>query len=227
MAYYYAYHAGIQLVDNTAGTDIVYDSSGYNYHGQINTDMSISSNTSRNQLATSFDGVGNCITIPFNEMLGVTEATKKDYTVSVWTYKEVIGSKSYQTILGGPSGFELEARSSTSTNPLYRLYNWGGGTTAYEFNKWNHFCFVHTSDDAKLYVNGELKITGTSANIPVGNFFIGAWKTATQQNFDGRMSDFRIYATALSTEDIQQLYNAPVSISNNGAMFTQGEFVES
>jgi hypothetical protein len=37
--------------------------------------------------------------------------------------------------------------------------------------------------------------------------------------FEGNLSDFRIYATCLSDSDIQELYNKPISIDNQGTMF--------
>lgn len=196
----------------------VCDSSGYGYHGIKNGGINVTSNTARYDLSTSFDGDVSSIKIPFNAMLGITTASKVDYTVSVWTYKTVIGTKAYQTILGGPSGFELEARNQSSTTSAYRIHNWGGGTAAYDLNKWNLFTFVHTASDSKLYVNGELKVTGTAANVPVGNFFVGAWRDTNSQNYDGLMSDFRVYATALSADDILALYNVGAKVANTGAM---------
>lgn len=44
--------------------------------------------------------------------------------------------------------------------------------------------------------------------------------------FDGKMSDFRIYATALSAEDIADLYHTPANIDNLGNAHSF-EFVES
>lgn len=199
---------------------IIQDSSGYGNNGIINSNPTISLETRRYNYSISFDGVDDCIKIPFNDII-----KDKNYTVSVWTYKTSIGTKNYQTILGGPSGFELEARSSSSTSPLYRIHNWGGGTTAYEFNKWNLFTFVHTDSNSKLYVNGELKITGTSANIPTGNYYIGAWNSVTGQNYEGLMSDFRIYCTALTADDILQLYHTGAKIDNKGNTHTY-EFIE-
>lgn len=192
-------------------TDVVEDSSGYNNNGIINGNMSINSNTAKYSNAIVFNGSDNAIKIPFNDIIKTD-----DYTISVWTYKETIGTKSYQTILGGPSGFELEARSGSSTSPLYRIHNWGGGTTAYEFNKWNLFTFVRTASDSKLYVNGELKLTGTAGTIPTGDYFIGAWSNTTKQNYEGLMSDFRIYCTPLLDTDIKQLYNVSMKIDKLG-----------
>lgn len=205
---------------------IIYDSSGYNYNG-IPTELSINNNTSRNTVSTMFNGSNSAIKIPLNDMLGLSEtADKRDYTISVWTYKTSIGTKSYQTIIGGPANtFELEARNGSSTTPQYVTWSWGKIKGSYNFNEWTHVCFVHTSEDSKLYVNGVLQGTGTSANIPIGSFYIGAWKNSTTQNFEGSMSDFRLYTTALSPSDIQELYNAPVSITNTGTTLTQGEFV--
>ena len=206
---------------STRNENIIYDVSGYCNNGTINGALTISNNTPKYRFATIFDGNTASIKIPFNDMV-----KDRNYTISVWTYKSQIGTKTYQTILGGPGGFELEARSGSGTDPLFRIHNWGGGTTPYEFNKWYHFCFVHTDTNSKLYINGELKITGSYNNVPTGNYFIGAWNTATQQNFDGLMSDFRIYTTALSADDILELYNTPVHLTSNGALLTSGELTE-
>lgn len=179
-----------------------YDTSGFQNNGTKVNSFSYDQDTAKYKVSTVFDGDTAAIQTPNLKTL----ISDSDYTISVWVNKAVIGTKNYQTIYGGPSGFELEARSSSSTSPLFRIHNWGGGTTAYAFNTWNHFCFVHSSTDSKLYVNGELKITGTSVAIPSGNYFIGAWKTATQQNFEGKMSDFRIYATSLTADDVLAIY---------------------
>jgi hypothetical protein len=197
----------------------IYDSSGYNYHGKINTAQTLSSDTPRYSVSTNFNGTDNAIKIPFNAMLGLTAAGKTDYTISVWTYKTAIGSKGYQTILGGPSGFELEARNAAETNPVYVAWNWGKNTGTYEFNKWCLFTFVHTTTDNKIYVNGELASSGSAANVPIGDFFIGSWRDVSSQNYQGSMSDFRIYATALSADDIKELYQTSASIDKAGNMY--------
>ena len=75
---------------------------------------------------------------------------------------------------------------------------------------------VRTSSDTKFYLNGELKVTGSKGSFPSGDYFIGAWKTATQQNYRGYFSDARIYSTALSSDDILQLYQVSAKIDNLG-----------
>ena len=196
--------------------EIIYDSSGYNNNGITN------SNTSLYNISTVFNGSDNSIKIPFNDII-----KGPDYTVSVWIYKTSIGTKSYQTILGGPSGFELEARNAGGADPVFVGWNWGKNTGAYNFNEWTLFTFVRTASNSKIYVNGVLSEsgTGTAGTIPTGDYFIGAWKTATGQNYEGQMSDFRIYCTALSDSDIQLLYSAGLRADNLGGLHSY-EFEE-
>ena len=206
---------------STRNLNIIYDSSGYGNHGTINGSLETVATSALYECSSYFDGNTSAIQTPNL----ATMITDRNYTISCWTYKTQIGSKNYQTIYGGPPGFELEARSSNSTSPLFRLHNWGGGTTPYEFNKWYHFCFVHNDMNSKLYINGELKITGSSTNIQSGNYFIGAWNTSTQQNYDGNISDFRIYCTALTEDQIKELYNTSMSIDDQGNIYAR-ELVE-
>ena len=46
------------------------------------------------------------------------------------------------------------------------------------------------------------------------------------QNYRGHMSDARIYSTALSVGDILDLYNAPIKVTKNGTLMTNGEVIE-
>jgi hypothetical protein len=195
-----------------------YDVSGNGYNGTKNGTIEYSSDSARYSVSTVFDGNSASIQIPnLYEMLGSNGSAS--YSISVWTYKSQIGTKSYQTILGGGSGFEIEARNAAGTDPEYVLWSWGKIAAPYEFNKWNHMVFTKQGSEVKLYVNGVLANQGTSSTgIVNSNYFIGAWNTATQQNYEGQMSDFRLYATALSAEQVAELYNTAVSVANNGIL---------
>ena len=84
---------------------------------------------------------------------------------------------------------------------------------------------TRNTSESKFYINGELKITGSAGTIPSGNYFIGAWQTSTGQNYKGKISDFRLYSTVLSVEDIKMLYNTSASVDKNGNMYAY-EFKE-
>lgn len=64
---------------------------------------------------------------------------------------------------------------------------------------------VRTTSETKVYLNGELKITGSTGSIPNGNYFVGSWRDATSQNFKGKMCDVRIYNNALSPQEIKEI----------------------
>ena len=192
-----------------------YDCSGFYNNGTRTGTFEWTSNTPKYAVSQVFNGSNNAIQTPSLP----TMITDKNYTIAVWIYKTVIGSKGYQTIYGGPSGFEIEARNGSANETKFVPWNWGKPMASYELNEWNHCVFVHSDSDCKIYLNGEYIATGTAkTSNPTGNYFIGAWNTATQQNFDGLMSDFRIYATALSAEDVKSLYQNCATIDPDGTI---------
>ena len=192
-----------------------YDCSGFCNNGTRTGTFEWTSNTPKYAVSQVFNGSNNAIQTPSLP----TMITDKNYTIAVWIYKTVIGSKGYQTIYGGPSGFEIEARNGSANETKFVPWNWGKPMASYELNEWNHCVFVHSDSDCKIYLNGEYIATGTAkTSNPTGNYFIGAWNTATQQNFDGLMSDFRIYATALSAEDVKSLYQNCATIDPDGTI---------
>lgn len=192
-----------------------YDCSGFCNNGTRTGTFNWTSNTPKYAVSQVFNGSNNAIQTPSLP----TMITDKNYTIAVWIYKTVIGSKGYQTIYGGPSGFEIEARNGGANETKFVPLNWGRPMASYELNEWNHCVFVHSDADCKIYLNGEYIATGTAkASNPTGNYFIGAWNTATQQNFDGLMSDFRIYATALSADDVKSLYQNCATIDPDGTI---------
>lgn len=194
----------------------VYDSSGYNYHGTINTAMTVSSDTSRYSVSTHFNGTDNAITIPFNTM-----CPTNIFTMNIWFKKDSLGSKNYETLVGGPSGFEMDTRAGTATTmSLYMASTRGGSLySPLEFGVWNMITMVRDGTNELYYVNGDLKKTITAKSMPTGTYFIGAWNSKTSQNYFGLMSDFRLYSTCLSAEDIKVLYQVGASIDKDGNMY--------
>ena len=217
-AYYGARYAGIRLTDVTLTipNTIEPDCSGYSRDGTKNGTLLISENTSRYHSSTFFDSNSTAITIG-NLSTIVPEGI---FTMNCWFYKKNDwSSKSWETIFGGPSGFELSLKNGSTNSPCLFAYSWNKGTYVYEMNKWNMLTMVRTASDAKFYINGNLVITGTAGTIPSGNYFIGAWSTNASQNIKAAVSDFRIYATALSQAAITELYNTAASIDKDGNMY--------
>ena len=200
------------------------DCSGLSNNGTKIGGLSSSTNplSIRYESCYDFDGSTGSIQIPNLSTL----VPSGEFTMNCWIYHDnTWSSKGYETIFGGPSGFELEAKNSSTNSPVLYAYSWGKGSAVYELNKWNMITMTRNASEAKFYINGELKITGSAGTIPSGNYFIGAWNTSSQQNYKGGISDFRLYSTILSEEDIKELYNTSASIDKNGNMYAY-EFKE-
>lgn len=87
-------------------------------------------------------------------------------------------------------------------------------------NVWHHFVMVGDGTSNKLYVDGVLYGTAkTYKSITGTKIHFNGWDTGTSYKWNGHLSDFRIYATVLSEEDIIDLYTTRGSIDNQGDIF--------
>ena len=211
----------IEKVDATTYTTI-YDCSGYNNNGTIVGSLTTSTPSPRYSCAMKFNGNTSCIKIPYNEI-----NPDRIFTVNLWFHKDALGSKNYETLFGGPSGFEMDTRAGSSTTlSLYMASVRGGNAfSPFNLNEWYMVTMVRNGTNEMYYINGELKKTIEAKSMPSGQYRIGAWASDTGQNYYGDMSDFRIYATALTPEQIKELYNTSMSIDNNGNIHAR-ELVE-
>lgn len=200
---------------------IIQDSSGYNHNGNVTGNIITESSSSRYLTHTNFKDSSCAINI------GNLSTLIPDgiFTFNIW-FKKITdewSSKSWETILGGPSGFELEGKLSSTQNAYIHPYSWGGGSTTtpkdgysipYTLDEWHMLTMVRSTSNTKFYLDGELKVTGSAGSIPSGDYFIGAWQTNAKQNYRGHLSDARIYCTSLLDSDIKMLYNTNMSIDN-------------
>jgi len=96
---------------------------------------------------------------------------------------------------------------------------------------WAYVALVYNGTNIYFYKNGILEDSRTvslSTKSKVnGEYRIGRDARSDYTMFNGKLSDFRVYSTALSADDILELYHTPISLSNNGTILTQGEYVES
>lgn len=150
----------------------------------------------------------------------------QEFTISVWINPSTVSGN--QCIWNG--------RTSTSTafsifliGSSIRVQDSGSKDVAVGLvaNTWYHLVVTWKSGGNKvLYINGVEKYSATAGTLNKSNTLasIGASSTGsavTNNNyFSGMMSDYRIYATALSADDVVRLYNAPISISKAGEVFS-------
>ena len=203
-------------------SSIVYDCSGYQNNGIEVGTITGSSDTPRYRSSEYFDGIDSAIQVPYNATVFQT-----NFTINLWFKKTELGSKNYETLFGGPDGFEMDTRANSSTTlSLYMTSTRGRNVfSPFNFNEWYMVTMVNDGTNELYYINGELKKTIEKKSMPTGNYFIGAWSTSSKQNFKGYISDFRIYCTALSADDVKALYEDAGYVDKNGN-FHAYEFVE-
>ena len=197
---------------------IEYDCSGFGNNGTQNNLPTYSSDTAKYNASIHFDGVNQTVQLP-NLTTLIPDSI---FTFNIWfkRLESEPSSKPWETILGGPGGFELESCSANNVHDAkIKAYSWGGGNFAFEFDKWNMLTMVSNGTNALFYLNGELKLTGTYKALVSGNYFLGSWLDTSTQNYKGYMSDARIYATALSASDIQSLYQNSAYIDSSGNIY--------
>lgn len=219
------------------GDKIEYDTSGYRNNGTIVGTIPCTSDTPRYSASMTFDG--NCAnyiksTSPLNFLT-------KTLTVSCWIYQTATTGMSNGTAHASPFivsngrdyehyGFGLRSSSGTPTFII------GGGTTGNitvssgvnTMNGWHMVTGTWDGATAKIYIDGVLKASKACTGVDythaggafvVGKMSYGHTSTTTYFPFPGKISDVRVYATALSDADVLELYNAPAAIDNMGNAF--------
>lgn len=189
---------------------IEYDVSGYGHNGTKVGNITYDSDTPRYGTSTEFNG-SQSIDIAFNPNSNPT------FTIAGWFYHT-----------GGTTYYAAKNTYYTWVcleGGRYFIYNNNGspyvGNWTSTANIWQHIVLIHDSETKKLklYVNGsfvsQIDTDGTVYGSDVLN--LGGRSIA---EYSGKVSDFRIYATALTADQVKELYNTPVSIANNGTMLT-------
>lgn len=217
------YIAGNKLVDNFFNDDAIIDSSGYSNHGTKNGNVTISTSTPRYSYSTVFDGSSAYIDI--NNAI-FPAILNESFTLSMWIYNSDSGDRSILFGNYGLTGSFFNVEKTTAekvrfywnANPDITLAN-----TLLTANAFSHLVITKSGSTVKSYINGVLKDTSTTTltgTIPstATNFRIGSDNRTGATMFKGRISDFRLYATALSADDIKRLYEVSASVSKNNSM---------
>ena len=237
---YYVYYSGFKIEEGsevTAWVDprdntqpIIYDSSGYKNNGTILSLPTINNDSIRYNASIQFDGTDDGILI---ENLQLSSIINDKVTYSFWIKPE--GENGARSIYFGSYSGTSWSIEKTSGN-LLRSY-WNGspditcsGATISD-GIWQHICIIKDGNTViKVYINGILKYSNTSLNLSTLTFpttyRIGRdTRSGDGTPYKGKMSDFRIYSTALTEAQVKELYNTSGTIDNNGNIYTR-ELVE-
>ena len=212
--------------EDSIDNNIVYDSSGYNHNGEIINTLLTNNNTPRYKSCMHISAtnqkihISNLITSGFGNSYSFAWWGKRNSNSPMfWGFSDGIR-------LNGMYLGNLWNTGDGSSNPLYQI-----GTTTQvtgpNVNVWHHYVMTGNGSKCYVYLDGELwaeaktykAISGTS-------IYINGWDSGTSYCSDNTdISDFRIYATALTDDQIKELYNTSATIDNNGNIYAR-ELVE-
>jgi len=168
-----------------------------------------------------FDGIGNYLntqSTPLQLGLPATTITDSDFSLSFWYYYDA--NENYDPIIQATSGWTTGFavfQSTTNTSSLnFWVGNYSSGalyTTQLTSGTWYHIGCVfkggatHTQE---IYVNGVLNNTvsyTTSRVIQNGQSCLIAGNTVHNRYFNGKLDEVAIWSSALSQDQIIQVYN--------------------
>lgn len=99
-------------------------------------------------------------------------------------------------------------------------------------NTWHMATFVFDNGKSTWYLDGSKvgndvqwarDYINTTQYLAIGNSYTGTtWNTT----FNGCLSDFRMFSTALPAKDVADLYSVSASVANNGTLLLSGELIE-
>ena len=205
---------------NTRNETIVHDCSGYQNNGTIFRALNCIGNSPRYKIGTHFTS-----SIPSRIMLPSDMSClsgNNEQTLSCWVRSSGLGSGMTQSgliSLGYGNTLFLNA-----SDYCYRIDN-GSGLAAIGANQnphdgnWHLVTATYKSGVASIYIDGVLKnsVSRTFSNryINIGGNCIGTEvNNSPVYNLNGDISDIRMYTTALSADDIKELYNTSCIINS-------------
>lgn len=244
------YQAGIKLVDNTNNA-VVYDSSGYNNHGEIYAynakgNIVTSSDTPRNSISTFINSDDNTTHTASGTVFiygNCKLETPRQLTITFWCkpiagYLGGTGQGQFCTTnydCGITAGRDHNATAMHHRDNAIDVTNIDGTdkrlSIGFTASEWHHYAFVYNGRYCRSYRDGVEQASidmGTEISLKSFKAVVIGYSNAggVYRSNKSYYSDFRVYTTALSVDDILELYHTPISVSKTGETFTQGEYIE-
>ena len=203
------------------------DTSGYGYDGTKSGTLSlVSNNTSRYDSCLDFNKSGYIIKDPFNVTVNAFTLNFQVNLKAMSSQHFIFGTFSSQTNHG--IGLQRDTGTPTKYSCLIKsdsesTYS-NQGITGITTGIQNMITLVYNGTTYKGYLNNNqvFSVTyGSNGTITNPNFMVGNSKyngTPASENEEAFISDVRFYATALSVDDIKELYQTSASITNNGSV---------
>lgn len=205
----------------------VYDCSGYNRHGVAIGTLPTSSDSPRYSSCTQFGHDANYI--EFTNFTFMPQLLPDEWSFAFWVYNQDDGDRSVifsnyglGGVGGNSFGFEKAANECLRVAYVSGRFDKVIPNSEMAVNGWTYFVVTKTKAHlVSVYKNGVLINSYTNENCASRGvqYRIGRDSREDNTRLKGRLSDFRIYATVLSAEDVLELYRTAVSVDLNGNMY--------
>ena len=208
------------------GEDVlaVDETSGYNRIGKSTNVMLVSSDTPRYGVSTEWKEQNDFIA--FSNFFALNQQVPA-LTIAGWYKANTLNGTAPNFFNFGANNF-VRGRIAGSSS-FWSYWNIGGTkqgvsvtTPSTLDNKWHHYAFSFNKGIIKTYFDGVLKnttdhiATGTVLTCgQIENWGLGGYNP-TGEKFLGSQSDFRVYCTALSDDNILELYQGRSGVDKNG-----------
>lgn len=209
--------------------NVIYDTSGYGNNGDVtdSTCPTWSNDTPRYKGSYVFNG--NNQYLKFQNPI---TSSSTDFTISCWVkFDDTTGNSTIctmRTAVGnGIALFKIGNKIRFDDNAQFTFSDY-----TISANEWTHIVVTRSLSCKKLYINGILKQTTNTVGDMKLISNVGTIGASSQggdgiSNYlNGQLSDFRIYATALDNQTIEELYKVGALVDNNGNLMLVGEVIE-
>lgn len=222
------------------GIDItkIIDSSGYGNNGITLGAVTTEANEldGRYSISGKFNENADSVTISPCFSVGQTQT---EMTTSIWAKTNTLNSTAPNLMSLGENSFWRFRLASASSVWWYIRVGSTQRSATYSIsgknlldNNWHHYAVTFKNGIVVFYIDGvQIGTTNCSDSATyitcnnAGNTWHLAGYSATSESFIGNLADARIYATALSAEDVLDLYHTPANIDNLGGIHGF-EFIE-
>lgn len=213
-------------IEGSSSNNIMYDDSGYLKNGLHYSGTVVPVKTEglgRNEYAIeNIDG--------YMGKAEVNMPPLDDVTFSWWANYKGFGSQTSGLFSTSNNDSHPVDYSSTACNmrdSCFDMCNTAGtckrlNATGIELNKWHHYCITYDGATERFYVDGvqTASIAQTGALKDWKYLYISySMAGGVVRMCRGAMSDFRVYCTALSADDVKELYDTAASVDNNGNFY--------
>ena len=156
-----------------------------------------------------FNGLDAALAVPV-----IGDGTTAEITLATWFRLDIEHTGALWSIFHNDGWSAGDVHAHISNNAQFSMGVNGAGSDLRSVNsanvgQWYHLAYVAGPDAISLYVNGVLSQTSAgnpAAAFSLGEGTLGAWSNGAMERFiGGSVDDVRIYAEALSAEEIAGL----------------------